>query len=82
MIDENDSYLPHLNCSKKCFDLKPIGRYFAEVIEVKVCGQVKNLELEPEKTLFFMFFSNFFLEYKSLTMNLMIELMMQPNSGF
>ena len=79
MIDENDSYLPHLNCSKKCFDLKPIGRYFAEVIEVKVGGQVKNLEFEPEKT---MFFSNFFLEYKSLTMNLMIELMMQPNSGF
>ena len=48
MMDENDLYVPH--CPDKCFDLRPIGRYFAKVTEVKGGGQVKNLELEPEKT--------------------------------
>ena len=36
MMDENDLYVPH--CPDKCFDLRPIGRYFAEVIEVKGGG--------------------------------------------
>ena len=30
-------------------DLGPIGRYFADAIEVKVGAWVKNMELEPEK---------------------------------
>ena len=38
-------------------DLGPIGRYFADAIEVKVGAWVKNMELEPEKKGALNFFS-------------------------
>ena len=42
MMDENDLYVPH--CPDKCFHLRTIGRYFAEVTEVKTW----NLSLKKQ----------------------------------